>query len=363
MRILIVAPPWAPVPPPHYGGIELVVDLLAVGFKTAGHDVTLFTTADSTCLASRQWAFERAAGDRIGHAVPELFHVMRAYERAADFDVVHDHTVLGPVFAELRPGVPVVTTVHGAIDNELRAIYSHIARRAHVVAVSASQAGSARGIPIAKVIHHGIDTAGYRQRYGPGDYLLYLGRISPDKGAHRAIDVARRAGAPLILAGKMRAREEREYFEAEVEPRLGDGVWHVDEVDHDRKLELLSGARALLFPIRWPEPFGLVMIEALASGTPVLAFGEGAVPEVVEDGRTGFICTDEADMAAAVDRLGEIDRDDCRAAVETRFSAKRMVNDHIELFEQVIAEWKVTPDRYQRRSSDPSMLLPIQSDA
>lgn len=221
MRILLIAPPWAPVPPPYYGGIELVVDLLAVGFKTAGHDVTLFTTGDSTCGVSRQWALERAEGNRIGHAVPELFHVMRAYERAADFDIVHDHTVFGPIYAELLPGVPVAATVHSAFDNELRTIYSHIARRARVIAVSASQAGTAGGIPIAKVIHHGIDPAGFRQRYGPGDYLLYLGRMSPDKGAHRAIEVARRAGAPLILAGKMRAREEREYFEAEVEPHLG----------------------------------------------------------------------------------------------------------------------------------------------
>ncbi len=157
-----------------------------------------------------------------------------------------------------------------------------------------------------------------------------------DKGAHRALDVAHRAGADLVLAGKMRTKAERDYFDTEVKPRLGQGAWYVGEVSHHRKLEILANAWCLLFPIRWPEPFGLVMIESLACGTPVLAFPEGAAPEVVEHGRTGFLCQDEGEMAEAVAHVAAIDRGACRRAVETAYSSERMVDEHIDLFQEVV---------------------------
>jgi glycosyltransferase involved in cell wall biosynthesis len=161
--------------------------------------------------------------------------------------------------------------------------------------------------------------------------------MSPDKGAHRAIAAARKAGVPLVLAGKAREAPEKRFFEQEVAPHLGDSVHYVGEVPHDEKLRLLAGARATLFPIRWNEPFGLVMIESLACGTPVLAFPEGAAPEVIDHGTTGFLCDDEADMADAVASVGEIDRSACRAAVEGYFSTTRMVAEHLELFAELIA--------------------------
>lgn len=337
MRIALIAPPWTPVPPALYGGIELVVDRLARGFAASGHDVVLFTTGDSTCPVPRKWVLAQAEGERIGMSVPEIRHVMAAYDEVAGADIVHDHTVLGPVYAERFPGLPVVTTVHGPLNEELADIYGRLASRVPVVAVSHAQCRPVPHIPIARVIHHGIDADDFPFGDGDGGYALFLGRLSPDKGAHRAIEVARKAEVPLLIAGKMREVWEREYFATMVEPHLGAGVEYLGEVPHEEKLQLLARARALLFPIRWNEPFGLVMLEAMACGTPVLAFPEGAAPEVVDDGRTGFLCEDEAAMAEALSRVGQIDRRACRAAVEGYFSTERMVREHLELYEQILA--------------------------
>ncbi len=337
MRIGLVAPPWAPVPPHLYGGIELVVDRLAQGFAAAGHDVVLFTTGDSTCPVPKRWLLEESEGVRIGFSVPEVRHVLAAYESLRDVDLIHDHSFLGPILSDHYTELPVVTTIHGELNGELRDIYERIAPKVAVVAVSHAQRRPAPELPVARVIHHGIDATDFPVGSGDGDYLLFLGRLSPDKGAGRAIDVALKAGVPLLLAGKMREPWERDYFEARVAPFLSEQIQYLGEVGHQRKLELLAGARALVFPIRWNEPFGLVMLEALACGTPVLAFPEGAAPEVIEHGRTGFLCEDEADMAEAVLGLGELDRRACRAAVEGYFSTERMINEHVELYEELLS--------------------------
>ena len=341
MRIALVAPPWTPIPPPLYGGIELVVDQMARGLQAAGHDVTLFTTGDSTCPVPMAWALPHSEGMRIGMAVPELRHVVHAYEAVSDHDVVHDHTVMGPFYAERYPGLPVVTTIHGPFNEELTDLYRILAPRVPVVAISHAQHRAAPEVPVARVIHHGIDASAFPVGDGTGDddgeFVLFLGRMAPDKGAHRAIDVARRAGKRLLLAAKMREPWEQAYFEAQVAPHLGTDAVYLGEVPHEQKLRLLSQARALLFPIRWNEPFGLVMLESMACGTPVLAFPEGAAPEVVDDGKTGFLCQDEDDMVRALSRVHELSRADCRAAVEGYFSTQRMVADHIELYEQLVA--------------------------
>jgi glycosyltransferase involved in cell wall biosynthesis len=337
MRIGLVAPPWAPVPPHLYGGIELVVDRLAQGFAAAGQDVVLFATGDSTCPVPKRWLLDESEGVRIGFSVPEVRHVLAAYESLQDVDLIHDHSVLGPILSDHYTDLPVVTTVHGELNGELRDIYERIAPKVSVVAVSNAQRRPAPELPVARVIHHGIDAADFPIGDGGGGYLLFLGRLSPDKGAGRAIEVARKADVPLLLAGKMREPWERDYFEARVAPFLSEQIQYLGEVGHERKLELLAGARALVFPIRWNEPFGLVMIEALACGTPVLAFPEGAAPEVVEHGRTGFLCHDEGDMAEAVLRLAELDRAACRAAVEGYFSTERMINEHLELYEELLS--------------------------
>ncbi len=196
-------------------------------------------------------------------------------------------------------------------------------------------------MPIAGVIHHGIDAEKFPVGDGSGDdegdYLLFLGRMAPDKGAHRAIEIGRKAGMRVLLAAKMRETWERAYYDEQVAPLLGADAVYLGEVSHERKLELLAGAKGLLFPIRWNEPFGMVMLEAFACGTPVLAFPEGAAPEVVEDGKTGFLCEDEQAMVEAVEHLESIRRQDCRAAAEGYFATSRMVSDHVALFERVLA--------------------------
>jgi glycosyltransferase involved in cell wall biosynthesis len=337
MRIAVIAPPWTPVPPRLYGGIELVVDRLAVGFQKAGHEVMLFTTGDSTCPVPRQSVLPVAQGWRIGMGVPEIIHVAAAYDAVQGFDVVHDHTVFGPFYAERYPDLPVVTTVHGPLDSELSHVYERIDQRVPIIAISEAQRRPAPHIKVARVIHHGLDAADFPMGDGSGGYFLFLGRMSPDKGAHRAMEAAFKAGVPLIMAAKMRDPAEFEYFEHYVQPYLNDTMVYLGEVPHEQKLELLVGARALLFPIRWNEPFGMVMIEAMACGTPVLAYREGAAPEVVDHGRTGFLCDDEADLIEAINRVDELSRADCRAAVEGYFSTERMVDDHLNLFADLIA--------------------------
>jgi glycosyltransferase involved in cell wall biosynthesis len=340
MRIALIAPPWSPIPPPFYGGIELVVDQTARGLVAAGHEVTLFATGDSTCPVPIKWALPQAEGMRIGMAIPELRHVVHAYEAVADHDIVHDHTVVGPFYSERYPGLPVVTTIHGVFNDELTDLYRAVAHRVPIVCISHAQRRSAPDVPVAHVIHHGLDASAFAFGDGTGDedgeYLLFLGRMSPDKGAHRAVQVAHNAAVRVLLAGKMREPQEQAYFDEQVAPLLGPGAVYLGEVPHERKLELLARARALLFPIRWNEPFGMVMLESMACGTPVIAFPEGAVPEVVENGHTGFLCENEAEMVEAVGRVDELRREDCRASIEGYFSTKRMVADHIELYEELL---------------------------
>ena len=325
------------MPPELYGGIELVVDRLARGFHRQGHDVLLFTTGESTCPVPKAWLLPHAEGQRIGAAVPELRHVLAAYDVVRDYDIVHDHTVAGPFLAERWPELNVVTTVHGDLEGELADLYARIADRVPIIAISHSQRRPVPDIPFARVIHHGLDAEDFPFGNGDGGYCFFLGRMAPDKGAHRAIIAARKAGFPLRMAAKMREPWEMEYFENEVQPHLGDDIQYLGEVPHEQKLELLAGARALLFPIRWSEPFGMVMIEAMACGTPVIAFPEGAATEVVEDGKTGFLVHDEVEMADAISRVDQLDRATCRAAVEGYFSTDRMVAEHIALFESILA--------------------------
>ena len=336
MRIAVIAPPWAPVPPHLYGGIELVVDLLATGFHRAGHDVLLYTTGDSTSEAPMASILPLSEGRRIGMAVPELRHVMHAYEAVQGFDIVHDHSMFGPAYADRFPDLKVVTTVHGPLNDELTDIYQRIAARVPIIAISHAQHRRAPHLPIARVIHHGIEASEFPVGTGQGGYVLFLGRMAPEKGAHRAVEAAVKAHVPILMAAKMREPWEMEYFDTFVRPKLSDDVQYLGEVPHEEKLRLLADARALVNPIRWPEPFGLVMLEALACGTPVLAFPEGAAPEIVEDGVTGFLCHDEQDMAERIGLVGNLDRAACRAAVEGYFSTERMVNEHLALFAELL---------------------------
>ena len=342
MRIGIVAPPWAPVPPVLYGGIEVIVDQLATGLQEQGHDVLLFTTGDSTCPVPRRHHLDQAEGSRMGHTAPENRHVLAAYDAMDEWgaDVVHDHTLAGPIHAAARANdlaYPVVTTMHNAFNPENADLYRRIARRVPVIAISHAQRRPVPDLPIAKVIHHGVRASDFPfAATNAGDYCLFLGRMSPDKGPHRAMEAAYKAGMRLIMCAKMRDPWEFDYFDEYVRPYLNEDIQYLGEVPHERKLELLAGARALLFPIRWNEPFGMVALEAFACGTPVLAFPEGAVPEIVEHGRTGFLCDDVPSLSEAITKTDALDRHACRAAVEGYFSAARMVREHVELFETLV---------------------------
>lgn len=337
MKIGLIAPPWVPVPPPAYGGTEVVIDNLARGLHKLGHDVRLFTVGESRCPVPTEYLYAETVSP-IGHAVREMTHVLAAYEALADVDLIHDHTNVGPIVSAMR-GMrtpPVVTTNHGPFSADNKRIYSKIARNASIVGISYSQAKSSGGIPVAAVIHHGIDLELYRPGPGDGGYLMFIGRMCPDKGVHHAVRVAKKAGWRLVLATKMREQVEVDYFTEEVKPLLDPDDEPPQEMPLGQRLSLLRGAAALLNPITWPEPFGLVMAEALASATPVLAFHNGAAPEIIDPGKTGYLCSDEEEMIAAVDRVPEISRADCRDAAEKRFSLLRMARDHERFYRRIV---------------------------
>jgi glycosyltransferase involved in cell wall biosynthesis len=333
LRIGLIAPPWVPVPPPAYGGTEVVIDVLARGLQRAGHHVVLFATGDSTCPVPRRWRYERALGTEApGEA--EVGHVAAAYALLdGKVDVIHDHTLAGPRhLARTKVRTPVVVTAHGPFVPDQIAAYQPVSDRVALVAISHAHAAGAVGLPISAVIPHGLELDQTPVGTGGGGYVAFLGRMSPDKGPGRAIRAARAAGVPIRLAGKMWEAAERRCFAEQVEPLLGRDAVYVGEVRGVDKCAFLGEARALLNPILWPEPFGLVMIEALACGTPVVTFAEGAAPEIVRHGIDGFLCADEATMATAIGRLEELDRRRCREGVMARFAADRMVADYVALY-------------------------------
>ena len=337
MRIAIVAPPWLPVPPPAYGGTENVLDTLGRGLDAAGHEVLLCTTGDSTSPVKRSSVFERAIGVGSGSSVDEIRHVINAYEALDGADVVHDHTLVGPLYSGAFPGLPVVTTNHGPFNAALIDLYRVVSGRVPIIAISHHQASTALPVPIAAVIHHGVDPADFSVGAGGGGYAVFLGRMHPGKAPHVAAEIARTVGFPLRIAAKMREPEERAYFEAMVRPLLGTDVSYVGEVDRQAKIELLGGAECLLNPIAWAEPFGMVMIEAMACGTPVLTTNYGAAPEIVEDGVVGFVRSDKLGLVEALGRVHEIERAACRERVEKIFSVKRMVDAHLDVYERAVA--------------------------
>jgi glycosyltransferase involved in cell wall biosynthesis len=338
LRIAIIAPPWVPVPPPAYGGTEAVVDGLARGLQAVGHEILLFATGDSTCPVPGDWVVPNAVGTAGLGVATEARQALNAHDAALEWgaDVIHDHTLVGPL-VENRHDVPVATTNHGPFDGELGDLYRAISDDVAVIAISHDQASRADGIRVAAIIHHGVDVDDFPEGRGDGGYALFLGRMNPDKGVHVAARVARMAGVPLKIAAKLAEPAEEEYFTREVEPLLGEGVEFMGEVGGEEKVALLGSAMCLLNPIAWAEPFGMVMVEALVCGTPVVATPCGSVPEIVDDGSTGFVRSTPEELAEALPRAAELDRDRCRAAARERFSTARMVDDHIALYRSLLA--------------------------
>ena len=338
MKVALFSPVWFPVPPAGYGGIEAVVHNLADGLVDAGVDVSLFASGDSETRAELVAVFGEAPSERIGQTFWELQHALSFLERAGEFDLVHDHSgLLGLTLFGLSR-CPTVHTVHGPVTGEPGDVYERACRVAHdvgLVSLTLSQRAPRPLLPWIANVGNSIDVARYPFRREPGESLLFLGRMSPEKGAHRAIRVARESGRPLKIAAKCREPEEIKYFERYIEPELGPDVEYVGEVGHDEKCRLLGEAHALLVPIEWQEPFGLVMIEALACGTPVVALRRGSVPEVLRHGTTAYVADDLAGMVAGVDRVADLDPELLRADVERRFSVERMVEEYLEVYESV----------------------------
>jgi len=337
VRIAVVAPVWFPVPPTGYGGIELVVALLADGLVERGHDVTLFASGGSRTKAALITPMDEPPNPSdLGNPWIDAFHALATYSRVDGFDVVHDHAgIMGPVCGAMRMGSPpVVHTLHGPWTDVNRPLYSLLHDKVGLVAISEYQTRANPEVQYCGVVPNGIDLGAYPFRAEKEEFLVYIGRANPDKGPAEAITIARRAGLPLKMILKRSEPPERAYFESTVEPLLGHDVELFENVSHEAKVDLLGRACAMIFPIRWPEPFGLVMTEAMACGTPVVTTNWGAAPEIVDDGVTGFRRDGDDDLVAVLPEVRSLDPAACRKRVEDLFSAEAMVRGYEQVYDR-----------------------------
>jgi glycosyltransferase involved in cell wall biosynthesis len=338
MQIAQIAPLMEAVPPKLYGGSERIVAYLTDELVTMGHEVTLFASGDSVTTATLEPGCARALrlDPTVRDSVAPLLAMLEGVaQRARDFDVVHLHCdYLGyPVLR--RTGVPFLATLHGRLDlPELRSLY-RVFSDVPVVSISNSQRGPLPEAGFVATVYHGLPEQLLLPGNGSGGYLAFLGRISPEKAPDRAIRIAAQAGMQLKIAAKI-DRVDRDYFRAEIEPLLAQPhVEFIGEIGEHEKAEFLGNAAGLLFPIAWQEPFGLVMIEAMACGTPIIALRNGSVPEVVDDGITGFIVDDEATAASAARQIHLLDRTLIRTIFEQRFTARRMAEDYMRIYQDL----------------------------
>jgi len=333
----MVAPPYFTIPPEGYGGVESVVAGLVDGLVDRGHRVTLLAAGDHATRAQRfirTW--DEHPVDQLGEALPEVVNTARVAAligAGTDYDVVHDHSLAGPLLARGRRA-PTVVTVHGPM-NELADVYRPLGGDVSLVAISENQRRSAADLNWVATVHNAIDVSSFPFRDRKDDYVLFLGRFHETKGPHLAIDAARAAGVRILLAGKCAEPPEQEFYEAEIAPRLGPDAVYVGDADSNEKRRLLAGARCLLFPIRWDEPFGMVMVEAMACGTPVVALSNGSVPEVVVDGSTGVVVEHERELPDAIARAQGLDPADCRRHAETCFGIEAMAAGYEEVYRSV----------------------------
>ncbi len=341
LNIALLAPCWLTVPPEGYGGIEAMVARLANGLVERGHDVTLFASGGSDTKAKLESPYEEPPGmaEAVDKPYLEFPHVLHAYDQADRFDVLHDHTFpIGPSIGSRVDKAAVVHTVHGPPAHpSARPIYGRLGDRVHLVAISDFQRELTPEVHYTATVHNGVDVERHPWRDEKEDFLFFVGRMNPEKGVHVAAEVANRLGRRLLIAGKMAEPAEEEYFDAEVKPHLSDDVEYIGQIDDETKLDLFSRAAATLMPIQWAEPFGLVMVESMACGTPVVAWRNGSVPEIVDDGVTGFVADDFDEFVAAVERVDSIDPAECRRVAETRFSIETMVAGYEQVYASVAA--------------------------
>jgi glycosyltransferase involved in cell wall biosynthesis len=339
MRIAQIAPLAESVPPKFYGGTERVIAWLIDELVELGHDVTLFASGNSQTRAKLVpvWPYAfRLGRPRTDPVAVQAVLLETMARRAAEFDVIHCHVDWLALPLLTRSGVPFLTTVHGRLDIAgLPDVVRHFPD-APFVSISHNQRLPLPGASWLGTVYHGLPSDSLHPRLEPGSYLAFLGRLTKEKGPEEAMRIARDAGVPLRIAAKV-PKGERGYFKEQLEPKIdGRDVQLTGEVNDRTKEQFLAEAAALLFPIDWPEPFGLVMIEAMACGTPVIAYRHGSVPEVIDDGVTGFVVDSEEEAVHAVRRLGEIDRRQVRACFERRFAARRMASEYVALYEDLV---------------------------
>ncbi|MBZ5602125.1 MAG: glycosyltransferase family 4 protein [Acidobacteriia bacterium] len=338
MKIAQVAPLYESVPPAKYGGTERIVSYLTEELVREGHDVTLFASGDSKTSAHLVPQCRRAlrTDERcLDPLAPHVTMIEQVWRRAHEFDILHFHVDYLHYSVCRRLETPHLTTLHGRLDlPELPPLY----RTFSDVPVNSISQAQRKPLPFANwvgTVAHGLPEALYAFDEAPGNYLTFVGRVSPEKGLDRAIEIARRADMPLKIAAKV-DQKDRDYFEAVLRPAMNHpSIEFLEEIGDGEKQELIGKARAVLFPINWPEPFGIVMIEALACGTPVIAFRCGSVPEVIEEGVTGFVVSDVGQAVKSVERLASLSRKQCRAAFEQKFSAGRMAAAYTALYEKL----------------------------
>jgi glycosyltransferase involved in cell wall biosynthesis len=339
LRIAQVAPLYESVPPRGYGGTERVVSYLTEALVQMGHEVTLFASADSVTSANLVSGLPRSLRLNPEKPDPLVWHTImmeRVLKAARSFDIIHFHIDVLQLPLMRQCETPCVSTAHGRLDiPDLKPLFQCFPRHP-MVSISNSQRAPLPWLNWRATVHHGIPLGLYSLHAEPQDYFVFVGRISPEKRVDRAIDIAEACGARLLIAAKVDAADA-DYFHSTIEPMLADPlVSFLGEIGDSAKNDLLGHARALLMPIDWPEPFGLVMIEAMACGTPVIAYAHGSVPEIIDDGVTGFIVENQEQAIAAARRIGSIDRRRCRQVFEQRFASRVMARRYLEVYREQV---------------------------
>lgn len=355
MRIAQVAPLWERVPPLTYGGIELVVGLLCDRLVERGHEVTLFASGDSVTSAKLEFVHPKAIRQDPtvkDYSIYETLQLSHAYQKADEFDIIHSHMGYAALPYASLVKTPTVHTLHYPFTVEQQKLFTH-AREQPYVSISNAQREPCPNLNYIATVYNGIDFSKYEFHQEPENppYLAFLGRFSPEKGAHRAIELAKQTGWRLKMAGKVDAFN-REYFEREIEPQIdGKQIEYWGETNHAQKNALLGGAIATLFPINWREPFGLVMVESMATGTPVIATSMGSTPEVIDRGKTGFLCHSVEEAAAAIDKASKLNRFACREQALIRFGVQQMVDGYEAVYQQILKDRFVSNGRSRSLSS------------
>lgn len=341
MRILQIAPLWIPVPPITYGGTELVISWLTEELVKRGHEVTLLASGDSKTSAKLIPIWPRSlwrANLSMPHAAFALAYE-KLFEIWENFDIIHDHCEFytAPFSRFLKR--PIVSTVHHPMYEEMIILFKKFPQ-INYVAVSKNQKRSASGVNFIKTIYHGLPIEKYSFNQNPKDYLLWLSKVAPNKGPAEAIEIAKRTGENLILSGNI-LEEYSDYFEYRLRPLIdGKQIQFVGAADFEKKIELLKNAKAFIFPVKRPEPFGLVVIEAMACGTPIITYKVGAMPELIKDGKTGFLVENQEEMIKALRKIDQIDRVACRRHVARKFSLRKMVNKYEALYNKILKNFQ-----------------------